>query len=973
MSWFRRKGDRDRGKESAAPSAADEIDAETLRLARELKREREAERSFRRKKGSPSSGEGDFPTADELGLVNAGKAWRGAFARGVGDTVLSNRFVDAKGEGVRGVTVKQASAMDGLRDTEETTPPLPGGLGVGGIPPIPPGGVKGISERENVGTFRTASSPMNPEGLVNLPRMRAGIGTSDIARRYNEAMNPAENGYYGGLPERLVAHFAQYTTFIGYPMCSFLSGHPTISNAINTPGEDAVAPGYELQFLDSDDIDANGISDDMEMNDPASAEIIKDLRRVAALKTLESTLAALKPEYPTVGNLDAPTVIALNNLDLELQKLALLGGCDTERVYREARAFSDKYHSLAVLGEAVRSMERFAGGGRTAVDKTRETLNDLARALERVAVYREYSDRNREVIAPLEDALTTFAARQDDHARDVALQALGRAVAAMDTDEFDFTDEEEGVDGVAAPKGVPPEDKPEDKPEGGEGRPEGAESQQDDIGEGVATPGGGAGGLAAAMSPLLPGMGQEETDRKSKEEAERQAKDAAERKRRAALSVKMRQKALDAWKNRADEMGLSAICRGVIRDSRTFGIGIVIPVVDGLDYEKPYDINLIKPGTYRGMALVEPTWIYPEMDKDDLVNPLSRSFFEPTYWAVNTSYRVAGMNIRRIHRSWMVIVRNKEVPDMLKPMYYYGGIPLTQEIAEAVFIADKLMNEAPKLAMTKRTLVVKGSDNDFISNPEGVVERLEARAQVQDNFSTLYVGRQNEVTQLETSLADFDQLIVKANQRIASIAKMPETKLFKTQLAGMNSAGRYEWDDYAQFLMSIQSNFFTPILKMHYRFDSKSQSGKPIEVKIRWNKIDVPSEQEQQQIESGTVQMYASAIQAGMITADEGRTLLRSDKDSSFSTIPAENLELEEQWAQQRAQQEGDGGAGGAGEMPQMPEIPGMGGGDGDAAPKGQGQNNPKPPSPTGNGVAKGSPLKEPTAPKSVKPPKAKK
>ena len=288
---------------------------------------------------------------------------------------------------------------------------------------------------------------------------------------------------------------------------------------------------------------------------------------------------------------------------------------------------------------------------------------------------------------------------------------------------------------------------------------------------------------------------------------------------------------------------------------------------------------------------------------------------------------------------------------MLRPMYYYGGIPATQEVYEAVFCADKLMNEAPKLAMCKRTVVVKGSPNDMITNPEGVVERLQARAQVQDNFGIWYVDRNTDVTQLETSLSDFDELIIKANQRIAAIFKMPETKLFKTQLAGMNSAGRYEWDDYAQLLINIQNNWYTPLLMMHFRLDTKSQNDESLQIRIEWNPIDVPTTQEKADSESRAVQTIGSAIQAGMMSPDEGRMILRSIEGSKFSALSVDNPVSEEQ----EQQQQGGG-------------MPG-GGGDGGGSPDGGG--NPLAAllggAGAGIGGGNGSPLEEPKQPKEPK------
>lgn len=261
---------------------------------------------------------------------------------------------------------------------------------------------------------------------------------------------------------------------------------------------------------------------------------------------------------------------------------------------------------------------------------------------------------------------------------------------------------------------------------------------------------------------------------------------------------------------------------------------------------------------------------------------------------------------------------------MLRPMYYYGGIPLTQEIYEAVFCADKVMNEVPKLAMTKRTTVVKGDPNDGITNPDGVVGRLTAVAQVQDNFGILYVGRNADVQKLETSLSEFDQLIAKCNQRVAAIAQMPESKLFKSQLGGAFQTGTYEMRDYWALLTRIQNNWYKPLISMHYNLDTKSRTGKVIDLKISFNAIDVPTQEEKGEAETRTVQTINSAIQGGWLSPEEARSIVRGQEESMFSAISAE---MPEELAQKNKQQMGGGMPG----MPGMPGVEGEGNGPEDA------------------------------------------
>ena len=116
------------------------------------------------------------------------------------------------------------------------------------------------------------------------------------------------------------------------------------------------------------------------------------------------------------------------------------------------------------------------------------------------------------------------------------------------------------------------------------------------------------------------------------------------------------------------------------------------------DYEKPFNPDSFKNGKYSGMSQIDPYWITPEFENQDLTDPSAIGFYEPTYWLING---------KRYHKSHFVILQGDEVSDYLKPTYRYGGVPLTQKVYERVYASERTANEAPQLVMTKRLNVRK--------------------------------------------------------------------------------------------------------------------------------------------------------------------------------------------------------------------------------------------------------------------------
>ena len=328
------------------------------------------------------------------------------------------------------------------------------------------------------------------------------------------------------------------------------------------------------------------------------------------------------------------------------------------------------------------------------------------------------------------------------------------------------------------------------------------------------------------------------------------------------------------------EFKINELCVKHTINKKTYGYSLVVPVVDSVDMEKPYNIDGVKKGSYKGMTVVEPYWITTELDAEAAGNPESLHFYEPTW------YKMA--NGKRFHRSWVIKAINSQVSDVLKPTYYFGGVPLTQQIYERVYAAEKVANEAPLLALTKRLLIVDANVANMVANPEEAEEVMNALTYLRDNFGVYAKNPNDQVSQIDTSLADFDALIMTQYQLVASIAGMPATKLLKTTPKGFNSTGEYEQKDYNESLLEIQENDFIPVILRHNELFTKSEYGRVIPLDVKFNPIDTPTEKEVAEINTIKSQTAANHINAGITTAQEERDILRNEDGSAYSGIETE-------------------------------------------------------------------------------------
>lgn len=324
--------------------------------------------------------------------------------------------------------------------------------------------------------------------------------------------------------------------------------------------------------------------------------------------------------------------------------------------------------------------------------------------------------------------------------------------------------------------------------------------------------------------------------------------------------------------------------------NRVFGIRIAMFDIDTPDpddyYFKPFNLDGITPGSYKGISQIDPYWITPELSNQAVSNPAAIDFYEPTWWRVNG---------RRIHKSHLIIIRHEEVADILKPTYLYGGISLCQKIYERVYAAERTANEAPLLALTKRLNVYKADIENIMANQGEFEQRLQYRVRMRDNFGVLVIDKEEEVEQFDLNLTDFDVTMMNQYQLVAAIAETPAQKLLGTTPKGFNATGEYEEASYHELCEIIQKHDFTPLLQRHHEILIRSEIApkfgiEPFSTKIVWEKLDSYTTKEQAEINEMNSRTISTYINAGVIDGQEARENLIADKESGFSGLDIDKV-----------------------------------------------------------------------------------
>jgi len=326
---------------------------------------------------------------------------------------------------------------------------------------------------------------------------------------------------------------------------------------------------------------------------------------------------------------------------------------------------------------------------------------------------------------------------------------------------------------------------------------------------------------------------------------------------------------------------LSGKLRQLCFNRAGYGTGIAYFVIDGEDPATPLNPDGIRPGSFRGITIIEPQWCEALLSENSVLDPLSPDWYRPEWYTVNG---------KTVHKSRLFTTVYREVPDDLKPTYHFGGMPLPQMLYERVYSAEKTANEILELVQTKRTFVMQGNTQEIAKNPRRFENIFNALSRFRNNQSIMVVDRTDEnFTQMDTALTDVDNITWTLYQLVSGVASIPEYKLFGTNMKGFNSTGEGETRNYLQMLRGMQENVLEPFLRKAYSIICRSDLGNREKYDIVFNPLSVPTEAEQAATQGAKSSYYGNLINAGVVSPEEVRQALRQDENSGFTDI-AEDL-----------------------------------------------------------------------------------
>jgi phage-related protein (TIGR01555 family) len=325
-----------------------------------------------------------------------------------------------------------------------------------------------------------------------------------------------------------------------------------------------------------------------------------------------------------------------------------------------------------------------------------------------------------------------------------------------------------------------------------------------------------------------------------------------------------------------------------------FGRGQVYIEIKGdegdLARQKPLTIENnggVKKGSLKSLKAIEPYWTTPAS--------YNASYPERADYYVPQSWYIMG---RKTHSTRLLNFVSREVPDILKPSYNFGGISMSQLMEPYVNMWLRTRKSVNDL-INKFSITTLLTDlNATLSGGDGsdTVKRATLFTRLRDNLGLFMLNKgTEELGQVNTPLSTLDKLQAQSQEHMAAPCHIPLIKLFGVVPTGLNATGEGEIQVWYDFVRACQENLFGPQMDILIKVIQLDLWGSiDPNIGYEWVALDEPTAKEKAEERKSNADEAAVYLTNGVVDPDEVRTKLQSDPNSGWDQLQGSAPEPEE-------------------------------------------------------------------------------
>lgn len=291
--------------------------------------------------------------------------------------------------------------------------------------------------------------------------------------------------------------------------------------------------------------------------------------------------------------------------------------------------------------------------------------------------------------------------------------------------------------------------------------------------------------------------------------------------------------------------------------------------------------KVTKEAPLKAVRPVEAVWCYPtDYDSQD---PLKPTWYRPQTWTVMA---------KRLHVTRLPRFVGREVSDLLKPAYSFGGLSLTQMCRPYVENWLKVRQSVADLIQAFSVMVLETNLIDQMNVDQG--QQIFLRAQffnlMRQNAGLMMVDKAKEgFSNVSAPLSGLHELQSQAHEQLCSVSGIPVVELLGIQPSGLNATGEGEILTFEGKIAAAQVRLFRAHLSTIIWFAQLSEFGE-IDPDIGWDFVPLRelTEKETAEIQKLKAEVDMTLVDAGALDGSDVRRRVADDPESDYHGIDPE-------------------------------------------------------------------------------------
>jgi len=287
-------------------------------------------------------------------------------------------------------------------------------------------------------------------------------------------------------------------------------------------------------------------------------------------------------------------------------------------------------------------------------------------------------------------------------------------------------------------------------------------------------------------------------------------------------------------------------------------------------------------GFLRRLRVIEAVWCYPSSYNS--IDPLKGDWYNPSSWFVMG---------KEIHASRLLTFIGRDVPDILKPAYSFGGLSLTQMAKPYVDNWIRTRQSTADIVNAYSVFVLKTNMSETLAMDEGALER---RADVFNNLRNnrgLWIldNEREDFANVSAPLGTLDKLEAQSQEHMAAVCGIPVVKLLGITPSGLNTSTDGEMEAFYTWINAQQESLFRKPLTRLLNIMQLSEFGEvDPDITFEFEPLKQLDEKTQADVRKVEAETGDVLIRSGAISRIEERQRIAADESSPYASLDVSDV-----------------------------------------------------------------------------------